>query len=293
MPNWIKSLLRTPAFIWKHPLAKHQKARAMNRWLKWQLMCKIKTDVISVPWVENSVLKIKRGMTGATGNLYCGLHEFYDMALLLHFFSREKGLFLDIGANIGSYTVLASKVGKAKTIAVEPVASTVTALRENIRANCIGDKVQVIQVAVGAKAGKVWFSLDSDTTNQVVDLAYPGRKELVEVQTIDQILGGRPAEFWKVDVEGLEEKVLAGASRTLGDPRLQIVLLEGDNQKIRSIMKKNLFKKAKYDPFTKTLIELSDKEFSLGSNNLWVRHPDEITARCRKSRPIHVYGQII
>jgi len=293
MQKWIKSLLRTPAFIWKHPLAKRQKARAMNRWFKWQLMSQFRTNAISVPWVEKSVLKIKRGMTGATGNLYCGLHEFYDMALLLHFFSRETGLFLDIGANIGSYTVLASKVGKAKTIAVEPVASTVTALTENIQANHISDKVEVFQAAVGAKAGKIWFSLDRDTTNQVVDIAYSGNKELVEVKTIDQILGGQLPEFCKVDVEGHEEAALAGAFRTLKDPRLQIVLLEGDNQKIRSIMKKNLFKRAKYDPFTKTVIELSDKEFASGSNNLWVRHPDGISARCRKTQPINVYGQII
>lgn len=232
-------------------------------------------------------------MTGATGNIYCGLHEFHDMALLLHFFSEVDGNFLDIGANVGSYTVLASKVGKAKSIAVEPVARTVLALRENIQSNSIGDKVQVFQAAIGAKAGKVWFSLDQDSTNQVVDMAYPGRKELVEVQTIDQIMNRRDGEFWKVDVEGLEEEVLAGAATSLRNPKVQVILLEGDNQKIRSIMKKNLFKRAKYDPFTKTVTELAEKEFASGSNNLWVRHPDEITARCRKARPIHVYGQII
>ena len=215
------------------------------------------------------------------------------MALLLHFFSRETGLFLDIGANIGSYTILASKVGKAITIAVEPVVSTVIALTENIQANHIRDKVEVFQAAVGEKAGKVWFSLDRDTTNQVVDIAYSGNKELVEIKTIDQILGGQLPEFCKVDVEGHEEAALAGAFRTLKDPRLQIVLLEGDNQKIRSIMKSNLFKRAKYDPFAKTVIELSEKEFASGSNYLWVRNPDEITKRCRKSRPINVYGQII
>ena len=169
-------------------------------------------------------------MTGATGNYYCGLHEFHDMALLLHFFSTDQGLFLDIGANIGSYTVLASKVGKAKTIAVEPVASTAAALRKNIQANLIGEKVEVYQAAVGGKAGKVWFSLDRDTTNQVVEMAYPGHKELIEVQTIDQILDGRPAEFWKVDVEGLEEEVLAGAATSLRNPKVQVILLEGDSE---------------------------------------------------------------
>lgn len=232
-------------------------------------------------------------MTGATGNLYCGLHEFHDMALLLHFFSSEQGLFLDIGANIGSYTILAANVGKAKAIAVEPVRSTVTALKENIQANRIINKVEVFQVAVGDKVGKSWFSIDQDTTNQVVDMAYQGRKELIEVRTIDQILAGRQAEFWKIDVEGYEDAALAGASTSLRNPEVQVILLEGDNLKIRSIMKSNYFKRAKYNPFTKTVTKINSEQPESGSNNLWVRNADKITARCKRSRPINVYGQII
>jgi hypothetical protein len=43
-------------------------------------------------------------MTGATGNVYYGLHEFQDMAFVTHYL-REGYLFADIGANIGSYSV--------------------------------------------------------------------------------------------------------------------------------------------------------------------------------------------
>lgn len=293
MRHWIKKVLRTPAFIWKHPLASRQKTRAMQRWLRWQFISRIKSGSISAPWIENSVLKIKRGMTGATGNLYCGLHEFHDMALLLHFFSTEQGLLLDVGANIGSYTVLASKVGKAKSIAVEPVGSTVAALTDNITANGIGDKVEVVQAAIGERAGTIWFSLDQDTTNRVVDIDYAGRKEMVEVKTIDQILGARQAEFWKMDVEGYEEAALAGASTSLRNPKTQVILLEGDNPKIKTIMETNNFMRAKYDPFTKTLTEMLADDPVIGSNNLWVRDPDQIMVRCRKSSLINVYGQII
>ena len=293
MKKIIKNALRTPVFIWKHPLAGRQKIRAIQRWLMWQIITKTKTDAVTVPWIEKSVLKTKRGMTGATGNLYCGLHEFHDMALLLHFFASEQGLFLDVGANIGSYTVLASRVGKAKSIAVEPVASTVTALTDNIKENGIGEEVEVVQAAIGERAGKIWFSLDRDTTNQAVDMNYSGRKEMVEVKTIDQILGDRQAEFWKVDVEGFEEAALAGSSTSLRNHKPQIILLEGDSPKIQTIMKTNYFKRAKYDPFTKTVTVMPADEPVIGFNNLWVRNPDQIMARCRKARSINVYGQII
>jgi hypothetical protein len=49
------------------------------------------------------------GMTGATQNIYVGLQEFVDIMLTLHFL-RKGDLFLDMGANVGSYTILASGV---------------------------------------------------------------------------------------------------------------------------------------------------------------------------------------
>jgi thymidylate synthase len=62
-------------------------------------------------------------MTGATGNIYAGLHEFEDMAFLLHLL-RSEDMFADVGSNIGSYTILASGVVGAKSVAFEPVPST-------------------------------------------------------------------------------------------------------------------------------------------------------------------------
>ena len=70
-------------------------------------------------------------MTGATGNIYAGLHEFADMAFTLHFL-RPDDLFMDVGANVGSYTLLASGVCKARTISFEPYPETMAALRRNI-----------------------------------------------------------------------------------------------------------------------------------------------------------------
>ena len=48
-------------------------------------------------------------MTGATGNIYCGLHEFIELTFLLHLL-RPNDLSLNIGANVGSYIILAARV---------------------------------------------------------------------------------------------------------------------------------------------------------------------------------------
>ena len=58
-----------------------------------------------------------------TGNIYCGLAEFADMAFVLHVL-RAGDLFVDIGANAGAYTLLASSVAGAKTTCFEPVPAT-------------------------------------------------------------------------------------------------------------------------------------------------------------------------
>ena len=89
-------------FIAGHPLTRDQKLRAFGRFFRWQVESRLRREVI-VPWIGGTRLAARKGMTGATGNIYCGLHEFEDMAFLLHFL-RPCDAFVDAGANI-VYTI--------------------------------------------------------------------------------------------------------------------------------------------------------------------------------------------
>lgn len=100
------SILATFKFISNHPLNSKNKFSAILRFIKWQIRLRTATDPLVYSFTERSKLIVARGMTGATGNLYCGLHEYNDMFFLLHFL-REGDLFVDIRTNIGSYTVSA------------------------------------------------------------------------------------------------------------------------------------------------------------------------------------------
>jgi hypothetical protein len=111
-------MLNTLSFIRGHPLTRSQPLVAVARFAAWQIGSRLK-KVHTRSWIDGSKLVVESGMTGATGNIYCGLHEFADMAFVLHLL-REGDLFLDIGANVGSYTVLASAVCGARTLAFEP-----------------------------------------------------------------------------------------------------------------------------------------------------------------------------
>ena len=152
-------------FVASHPLTQKSKLRALFRVLRWQIWSRFRKETV-FPWIGGTKLVIERGMTGATGNIYVGLHEFIDMIFLLHFL-RPGDLFLDVGANVGSYTILASGVCKARTAAFEPDPDTARHLMTNIQVNSLNNIVTVYEVVVGAEDATVRFTLGLDTVNQV------------------------------------------------------------------------------------------------------------------------------
>ena len=80
----LSEICRINAFLATHPLTKHRRLSATARVLRWQITSRIQDEVI-VDWIGGTRLAARRGMTGLTGNIYAGLHEFADMAFVLHF----------------------------------------------------------------------------------------------------------------------------------------------------------------------------------------------------------------
>ncbi len=106
------SLLHTLKFLLNHPLNHVQPMRALWRYLSWQVGSRLVPGPVLVPFIEDIALLAEPGMTGATGNIYCGLHEFEDMAFVLHAI-QPGDLFVDVGANVGTYGLLACAGGGA------------------------------------------------------------------------------------------------------------------------------------------------------------------------------------
>jgi hypothetical protein len=81
-----------------------------------------------------------------------GLADFEDMSFVLHLLTDED-LFGDVGANVGVYCVLASRVRGAKSVAMEPVSNTTEALRLNVAINELRGLVDILEIGVGAEPG--------------------------------------------------------------------------------------------------------------------------------------------
>jgi FkbM family methyltransferase len=263
---------------------------AYVRWMRWQIGSRVLGEPVLMPYVESSCLVVERSMTGATGNIYCGLHEFEDMAFVLHCL-RVGDTFVDIGANIGSYTVLASGVVGCETISLEPVPSTYQKLVRNVRVNGIEGLVELHHCAAGAGVGEVWFRTDHDTMNRVVDEGEAVQKERVRVCGMDQLLRDRVGEIWKVDVEGYEWEVLRGSGEALRHDSLRAVMLEGDDERIASCMRGAGFTAMTYDPWERRLSEVvGEKSRRVTGNHLWVKDCQWVRDRCAQSRRYEVCG---
>jgi FkbM family methyltransferase len=273
-------MIQTLRYIWNHPLARQSRLEAISKYVRWQLGTSVLGWPVVVPFVGNSKLVVARGMHGATGNVYCGLHEFADMAFLLHFL-RPADRFVDIGANVGSYTILAAAVVGATAVSIEPVPETFALLQCNLRINNVEHLVTAKNLALGERAEELRISLDRGTQNSIVGADYSGRVVQVSVEPLDSLLNGQATALWKVDVEGYELHVLDGAQQSITNESLQAVILESDSEAIHHIMKSHGFQLAAYDPWKRELTIAHSREH-VTENHLWVRNLEKVAARCQE-----------
>jgi FkbM family methyltransferase len=221
-----RSLFRILGHLSAHPLTANRKLSAYARFLRWQFGSRILKYPVLYPFVEDTCLIAANGLTGATGMIYVGLVELNEMALVLHYL-RDSDVFLDVGANIGAYTVLASGVSGAKSIAIEPVPQTYAYLKDNVTINHINHKVRTENVAAGSQTGILNFTTREGATNHVLA---PGELQTstvpVLVKQLDSIVEKETISLLKIDVEGFEMEVVKGAIEVLSNPGLKIVVME-------------------------------------------------------------------
>lgn len=296
-------IFNTFHYLINHPLCKNSKLEALRRWLCWQIGSRLVPGEVAIRFVDDTKLLVKPGMTGATGNIYYGLHEFEDMSFLLHLL-RKEDLFVDIGANIGSYTILAGAVRGAQCIAIEPIPATFRYLQQNINLNGINHLVTGCNMGLGEKPGKLRFFLSyPDTMSHVVPETdeVPTDTIEVEVTTLDSALEGLSPTLIKIDVEGFEANVIAGADQTLSNKSLDAVIIELNGSGKRygfnehELLKRILdygFKAFTYSPFERRLLSLEGKN-SRSGNTLFIKNVKEVEERLVEAPTFHVQGNDI
>lgn len=277
------------SIMW-HPLSRERPLDALARYVRWQIGSRLVPGPVVVPLTDRGKMIVSRGMSGATCNIYSGLHDFAAMSFTAHLL-RKGDVFGDVGANVGVYTVLAGAVAGARCVSYEPAADTFGHLAANVAANHID--AELINAAVGANAGTIRFTQGMDATNHV---ALDGEVSVdVPVVTLDETCPN--ATLLKIDVEGFEQEVLAGADKLLSNPSLLAVIMEtnesgsrygGGNDNILTQMMDCGFEAVCYDPFTRLLsMPRPDRDTIL------VRDIPKVQERLRTSPSFKVLGQTI
>ena len=137
---------------------------------------------------------------------------------------KQGDTVLDIGAHIGLFSVIASKLSgiSGKIYAFEPSGETFSLLQKTISINSISN-IEPVHAAVGATPGEITFyvsQVKGDNSNSLV--SYKTDRELipetVKMHSVDSFVKEKnltSIKFMKIDVEGAEYDALRGAENTL------------------------------------------------------------------------------
>ena len=170
---------------------------------------------------------------------------------------KERDIIFDVGANIGLYTILASKYAKnCKIFSFEPNPYAFERLQRNVRENSL-ENIELFQMAVGKDICKQKFQLYSTFTtighlvkknkNTGISIDHNIEVDVTNIDFIVQKYSIPLINILKIDVEGYEIEVLRGARESLG--KIQRIVLEphgyGDPEKeIEEFLVHNNFKKS-------------------------------------------------
>lgn len=137
--------------------------------------------------------------------------------------------FLDVGANVGIYALIAARrVGASGiVVAIEPTPSTMRALQNTLAVNGIATTTKTYQCALGAKPGKATLFVGSTSGHNSL-LAPPknGHEAIeIDVRTGAEVLEDLDPALIKIDVEGWELDVVEGLQPVLArNPDVRVIL---------------------------------------------------------------------
>jgi len=154
---------------------------------------------------------------------------------------KPGGTFVDVGANVGLFSLLAARVAGpgGKVIAIEPAPVAAAALRATVRANGLEALVQVEEVAAGAERGLGTLSVmpNCRLSTLLPAVLPPGAQAstvVANVVPLDELLAETVPDVVKISVGGWELKVLEGMQGLLSAHPEIVLVMEFDPAHIRS-----------------------------------------------------------
>lgn len=182
-------------------------------------------------------------------DIYISIDSVQENNLRLHSCSKEpftvewikktahKGVFYDIGANVGIYSLIAASLmgDNGCVVSFEPAYFNFYKLNENVRINNLNKKIISLNLALTDKNSLLNFNFNNiesgsaqDSKNEVIYTSF------VTATTLDKAIEYYNLPFpehIKIDIDDKELELLAGARETLGNSGIKTVMIEVDEAK--------------------------------------------------------------
>jgi FkbM family methyltransferase len=222
--RWFERVGSVVSFTWRHPANRgHRLGRTLSA-IRFQVLGRALGRRSRAAVGSHSVIEADARVYHSARAMYANPVDWNEMLAWKR--ALEPGsLFVDVGANVGLYTIWCIEAG-AEVIAFEPSRIARQRLLSNLKLN--GYRAEVVPAAVGEAEGTLRLTSELDNQNHL--LLSGGSEEVeseeVPVLTLDGLVGDRTVDGLKVDVEGAELLVMKGARRLLEERRIKLIQLE-------------------------------------------------------------------
>jgi FkbM family methyltransferase len=278
MAGQFKQSLGIIESIWSHPANRGKRLHAVMRFFRWQFVKRAIGQPVVVDF-HGKKLNCYPDSTSSSSVIYFnGLPDYWEMKFIQAYL-RPGDSFLDVGANVGVYTMLAAScVGETGSVdAFEPIEATARRIEEQVALNKLGN-VEVHRLAVGAENETVDFGFASNSAMMHLKRGDEAGAGALHVQGIrlDDFKPDKHYAMGKMDIEGAEPLALRGASNRLGNANPPVWLLElaGYSQfygmssdEVIGFLKSNGYRCGIYDAAHKNII-FTDQPWLLGVQNI-------------------------
>jgi FkbM family methyltransferase len=146
----------------------------------------------------------------------------------------------DIGANVGTYSLYAALRPDVSVVSFEPSAGSYNALCENIHANGRHDRIKAYCVALNDRTTLATlnmedinaggfpnaFGAEQNADGQLVKTSYRQGAVGFSIDDFRAFFSLPAPNYLKLDIDGIEDKVLAGGVNTIADPALRGIMIE-------------------------------------------------------------------
>ena len=194
---------------------------------------------------------------------------------------KDKSIFWDIGANVGLYSIYAaSKRKRIKVFSFEPSSSNLRTLSRNISINNLQNKINIVPFALSKNKNK-FLLLKESSFNEGgalnsfgVNYNFSGKKFFsknsyntfgTSLDNLIKLKILKVPNYIKIDVDGIEDLILAGAKNLLLNKKIKSILIEiNDKFKVQKKEILKIMKKNKFQLISKSRNEdfYSNKDFS-------------------------------